>query len=73
MERTLDQLTQGLAGLDISQIPATSTPVGGARPKVRLSPEVTGEGEVKVESRAAKPEQSQSADSTLPQVSGHKK
>uniref|UniRef100_A0A3Q1J1X1 Protein deacetylase HDAC6 n=1 Tax=Anabas testudineus TaxID=64144 RepID=A0A3Q1J1X1_ANATE len=63
--RTLDQLTQGLAGLDISQIPATSTPVGGARPKVRLSPEVTCEGEVKVESRAAKPEQSQSADSTL--------
>ncbi|XP_059189555.1 histone deacetylase 6 isoform X2 [Centropristis striata] len=40
----LEQLTQGLAGLDISQTsanhtPATSTPVGGARPKVRLSPE----------------------------------
>uniref|UniRef100_A0A3P8U9A2 Protein deacetylase HDAC6 n=1 Tax=Amphiprion percula TaxID=161767 RepID=A0A3P8U9A2_AMPPE len=37
--RSLEQLTQGLACLDISQISATSTPVGGARPKVRLSPE----------------------------------
>ncbi|XP_023150926.1 histone deacetylase 6 isoform X1 [Amphiprion ocellaris] len=36
---SLEQLTQGLACLDISQISATSTPVGGARPKVRLSPE----------------------------------
>lgn len=38
-QRSLEQLTQGLACLDISQISATSTPVGGARPKVRLSPE----------------------------------
>lgn len=40
-EAGLDQLTQGLAGLDISQTstknPVTSTPVGGARPKVRHS------------------------------------
>lgn len=40
-EAGLEQLTQGLAGLDISQAsvgnPVTSTPVGGARPKVRLS------------------------------------
>ncbi|XP_027131423.1 histone deacetylase 6 [Larimichthys crocea] len=49
---SLEQLTQGLASLDISQIsashtPATSTAVGGARPKVRLSPEkVTCGGEV---------------------------
>uniref|UniRef100_A0A8P4KQC6 Protein deacetylase HDAC6 n=1 Tax=Dicentrarchus labrax TaxID=13489 RepID=A0A8P4KQC6_DICLA len=52
--------------LDISQIsaaPTASTPVGGARPKVRLSPEkVACEGEVKEES----PEQSQSAESTAP-------
>ncbi|KAK5864111.1 hypothetical protein PBY51_001078 [Eleginops maclovinus] len=61
----LEQLTQGLAGLDISQIaanqaPATSTPVGGARPKVRQSPE-------KVESAALTPENSQSKDSTQTQ------
>lgn len=41
MEAGLDQLMHGLAGLDISQTgaspPATSTPVGGARPKVRHS------------------------------------
>lgn len=72
-ERGLEQLTQGLAGLDISQTsgghtPATSTAVGGARPKVRLSPEkVTCEGEVKAESEEVTPEQSQSAESTLPQ------
>lgn len=40
-EAGLEQLTQGLAGLDISQTrvgnPVTSTPVGGARPKVRHS------------------------------------
>lgn len=40
-EAGLEQLTQGLAGLDISQArvgnPVTSTPVGGARPKVRHS------------------------------------
>uniref|UniRef100_UPI0037E8599D histone deacetylase 6 isoform X1 n=2 Tax=Semicossyphus pulcher TaxID=241346 RepID=UPI0037E8599D len=69
-ERSLEQLTQGLAGLDISQTsanhtPATSTPVGGARPKVRLSPEkVTCEVEVKAQSEEVTPEQSQSAEST---------
>ncbi|XP_022619603.1 histone deacetylase 6 isoform X1 [Seriola dumerili] len=74
IERNLDQLTEGLASLDISQTsanhtPATSTPVGGARPKVRLSPEkVTCEGEVKAESNAATPEKSQSADSTPSQT-----
>uniref|UniRef100_A0A8C2W8C4 Protein deacetylase HDAC6 n=1 Tax=Cyclopterus lumpus TaxID=8103 RepID=A0A8C2W8C4_CYCLU len=58
-ERGLEQLTQGLASLDIGQSPANHTPatsnaVGGARPKVRLSQEeVTCEGEVT-------PEQSQS-------------
>uniref|UniRef100_A0A8C2WCV4 Protein deacetylase HDAC6 n=1 Tax=Cyclopterus lumpus TaxID=8103 RepID=A0A8C2WCV4_CYCLU len=63
-ERGLEQLTQGLASLDIGQSPANHTPatsnaVGGARPKVRLSQEeVTCEGEVT-------PEQSQSAESTL--------
>uniref|UniRef100_A0AAQ5ZG52 Protein deacetylase HDAC6 n=1 Tax=Amphiprion ocellaris TaxID=80972 RepID=A0AAQ5ZG52_AMPOC len=55
----LEQLTQGLACLDISQISATSTPVGGARPKVRLSPEE--------EPGDVTPELSQSAE--LPQVS----
>uniref|UniRef100_A0A671XFX7 Protein deacetylase HDAC6 n=1 Tax=Sparus aurata TaxID=8175 RepID=A0A671XFX7_SPAAU len=40
--------SMGFASLDITQTstvhtPATSTPVGGARPKVRLSPEVTSE------------------------------
>ncbi|XP_070765769.1 histone deacetylase 6 [Enoplosus armatus] len=70
---SLEQLTQGLANLDISQTsanqpPAMSTPVGGARPKVRLSPEkVTCEGEVKAGSGEVTPEQSQSAESTLPQ------
>ncbi|XP_040008234.1 histone deacetylase 6 [Xiphias gladius] len=70
----LDQLTQGLASLDISQTsanhtPAMSTPVGGARPKVRLSTEkVTCEGEAKAEPSVAVPEQSQSADSTPPQT-----
>lgn len=74
-ERSLEQLTQGLASLDISQTstnhtPALSTPVGGARPKVRLSPEkVTCEGEVKVESDEVTLEQSQSAESKQPQVS----
>ncbi|XP_071314891.1 histone deacetylase 6 [Trachinotus anak] len=69
-ERSLDHLTQGLASLDISQTsanhtPATSTPVGGARPKVRLSPErITCVGEAKAESNVAIPEQSQSAGST---------
>lgn len=74
-ERSLEQLTQGLASLDISQTsayhtPATSTPVGGARPKIRLSPEkVTCEGAVKVESDEVTPEKSQSAENTQPQVS----
>ncbi|KAI4795506.1 hypothetical protein KUCAC02_031370 [Chaenocephalus aceratus] len=61
----LELLTQGLAGLDICQTsanhtPAKSTEVGGARPKVRQSPE-------KVESSAVTPENSQSGDSTQPQ------
>ncbi|KAM6982513.1 histone deacetylase 6 isoform 2-T6 [Tautogolabrus adspersus] len=73
-ENLLDQLTQGLAVLDISHnsaihSPVTSTPVGGARPKVRLSPEkVTCEGEVKTESDEVTPEQSQSGESTQPQA-----
>ncbi|XP_069033810.1 histone deacetylase 6 [Embiotoca jacksoni] len=71
---SLEQLTQGLASLDISQTsanhpPATSTPVGGARPKVRLSPEkVTCEGEVKEELDDVTPELGQSAESTPPQT-----
>ncbi|XP_026188442.1 histone deacetylase 6 isoform X2 [Mastacembelus armatus] len=79
-ENSLEQLTQGLASLDISQTsgnhtPVTSTPVGGARPKVRLTPEkVTCEGEVKAESSEMKaesseviPETGQSADIALAQ------
>lgn len=74
-ERGLEQLTQGLASLDISQAnhtSATSTPVGGARPKVRLiltcEVEVKAEpGDVKAEPVEVTPEQSQSAASTLPQ------
>lgn len=56
--------------MDISQTsakhtPATSTPVGGARPKVRLSPEkVVCEADVKARSGEVTPEQSQSAEST---------
>ncbi|XP_034733803.1 histone deacetylase 6-like [Etheostoma cragini] len=56
-ERGLEQLTQGLASLDISQAnrtSATSTPVGGARPKVRLI--LTCEEEVKTESGDVKAE-----------------
>lgn len=74
-DRSLEQLTQGLASLDISHTlsnhtPATSTPVGGARPKVRLSEEkVTCEVEVKAESSEVTPEQSQSAESMQSQVS----
>nr|XP_046252337.1 histone deacetylase 6 [Scatophagus argus] len=51
-EHGLEQLTQGLASLDISQIssshtPALSAPVGGTSSKVPLSPqEVTLEGDV---------------------------
>ncbi|KAL7398766.1 hypothetical protein ABVT39_014861 [Epinephelus coioides] len=73
-EGGLEQLTQGLASLDITETsanntPATSTPVGGARPKVRPSSEkVTCEGEVKAESCDVTPEQSQSATSTQPQA-----
>ncbi|XP_041801487.1 histone deacetylase 6 [Chelmon rostratus] len=73
-ESSLEQLTQGLASLDISQTSAnhttsTSTPVGGARPKVRLAlDKVTGEGEVKTESSEVTPEQSQSEGSTLLQT-----
>ncbi|XP_037628582.1 histone deacetylase 6 isoform X2 [Sebastes umbrosus] len=74
-EGGLEQLTQGLASLDIGQTsanhsPAPSTAVGGARPKVRLSLEkVTceGDGEVKAEASEVTPEQSQSAESVLPQ------
>uniref|UniRef100_A0A4W6EI16 Histone deacetylase 6 n=1 Tax=Lates calcarifer TaxID=8187 RepID=A0A4W6EI16_LATCA len=51
-----------------NHVPAVSTPVGGARPKVRLSPEkVICADEVKVESSAAAAVQSQSADSARPQ------
>lgn len=74
VEHSLDQVTQGLAGLDVGQTstnpsPASSTPVGGARPKVRLSPEkVTCEGEEKAESNNVTPELGQSAESTPPQT-----
>ncbi|XP_042338176.1 histone deacetylase 6-like, partial [Plectropomus leopardus] len=73
-ESGLEQLTQGLASLDISEIsanhsPATSTWVGGARPKVRLSSEkVICEGDVAAESGEVRPEQSQSERSTQPQA-----
>lgn len=64
MERSLEQLTQGLAGLDISQPPpSVLMPVGGARPKVApLSKRA--EGEVEAESGHG-----QSEETTLPQVS----
>lgn len=72
-DHSLDQLTQGLAGLDISHTssnhPATSTPVGGARPKTRLSEEqVVCDAEVKAESSEVTPEQNQSAESVQPQA-----
>lgn len=73
-ERSLEQLTQGLASLDISQTsgshsPDTSVSVGGARPKVRLSPEkVTCEGEVEAGPDGVTSEQSQSAETLQPQV-----
>ncbi|KAM7405361.1 hypothetical protein PAMP_012629 [Pampus punctatissimus] len=73
-DHSLEQLTQGLASLDISHTlsnhtPVMSTPVGGARPKVRLSEEkVTCKAEVKAESSEATPEQSQSAESMQPQT-----
>uniref|UniRef100_A0A671XFY2 Protein deacetylase HDAC6 n=1 Tax=Sparus aurata TaxID=8175 RepID=A0A671XFY2_SPAAU len=73
-EPNLEQLMQGFASLDITQTstvhtPATSTPVGGARPKVRLSPEVTCDGEVKAESGEVTPEKSQSAEAAAVAVS----
>uniref|UniRef100_A0A674MJX9 Protein deacetylase HDAC6 n=1 Tax=Takifugu rubripes TaxID=31033 RepID=A0A674MJX9_TAKRU len=57
VDQSLEALTRGLASLDITQTaaspsPATSTPVGGARPKVHRSPQMlTCDQEVKVESR----------------------
>uniref|UniRef100_A0A673ABV7 Protein deacetylase HDAC6 n=1 Tax=Sphaeramia orbicularis TaxID=375764 RepID=A0A673ABV7_9TELE len=68
-DRSLDQLTQGLASLDISQTtPVTSTPVGGARPKVRLSTEpVSSDIEIKGESNEESLVPSQSEDSTKSQ------
>ncbi|KAM4562545.1 histone deacetylase 6 [Odontesthes bonariensis] len=61
-ERSLEQLTHGLASLDITQTStnqppsAKSTPVGGARPKVRVS------------SERAESADSQSAESAPPQA-----
>uniref|UniRef100_A0A8C6PWG1 Histone deacetylase 6 n=1 Tax=Nothobranchius furzeri TaxID=105023 RepID=A0A8C6PWG1_NOTFU len=65
----LEQLAQGLADLDISQAsasqppPVTSTPVGGARTKVRLSSEV--KGLKKVESEVSPATESVLAQTTL--------
>lgn len=70
MDQSLEALTRGLASLDIVQTaispsPATSTPVGGARPKVHRSPRMlTCNQEVKVESR----EQSRSAPRSKPEA-----
>ncbi|KAF7653173.1 hypothetical protein LDENG_00086580 [Lucifuga dentata] len=67
-DSSLEQLAQGLAGLDISQTsdtptPPTSTPVGGARLKVHVSPQKGASGdEVKSE-----PSAGQSAASIQPQ------
>lgn len=66
-EAGLEQLTQGLAGLDISQTsahtPVTSTPVGGARPKVRPGPDkLSSESGVKAESEGVTAELNQSAE-----------
>ncbi|CAK6975919.1 histone deacetylase 6 isoform X1 [Scomber scombrus] len=64
-DSSLDQLTQGLASLDITQTSsnpasATSTPVGGARPKARRSVEkVVCESEVKTEPSEVKTEPSE--------------
>uniref|UniRef100_A0A3Q0R5B1 Protein deacetylase HDAC6 n=1 Tax=Amphilophus citrinellus TaxID=61819 RepID=A0A3Q0R5B1_AMPCI len=58
---SLEQLTQGLASLDIGQTSANpaSSPVGGARPKVPLTSEkLTCEGEAKDEPGGTTPEQS---------------
>lgn len=73
-EHSLDQVTQGLASLDICQTSvspsdATSTPVGGARAKVRSNQEVPFDSEVKEEpSGRAMCEQNQSAEKSLPQT-----
>ncbi|XP_056897299.1 histone deacetylase 6 [Takifugu flavidus] len=70
VDQSLEALTRGLASLDITQTaaspsPATSTPVGGARPKVHRSPQMlTCDQEVKVESR----EQSCSAPRSQPEA-----
>lgn len=66
-EAGLEQLTQGLAGLDIGQTsahtPGTSTPVGGARPKVHLGPDkLSSESDVKAESEGVTTELNQSAE-----------
>lgn len=66
-EAGLEQLTQGLAGLDISQTSAhtsvTSTPVGGARPKVRLGPDkLSSESDVKAESEGVTTQLNQSTE-----------
>ncbi|KAM3872288.1 histone deacetylase 6 [Diretmus argenteus] len=74
-EMSLDQLAQGLATLDINQTTSdnptpVSTPVGGARQKVRPSPQKSSnEDKVKAESVGMTPEKDQSAASTpQPQV-----
>uniref|UniRef100_A0AAX7V963 Protein deacetylase HDAC6 n=1 Tax=Astatotilapia calliptera TaxID=8154 RepID=A0AAX7V963_ASTCA len=70
---SLEQLTQGLASLDIGQTSANqnpaSSPVGGARPKVPLSSEKPTCEEVKEESDDSTPACSESADSMSCQVS----
>ncbi|KAM3618744.1 uncharacterized protein V6R79_024434 [Siganus canaliculatus] len=58
-ERSLQQLVQGLAGLDISQAPVTSAVMGGTGPET-----VGCEGERKAESGAGATGASQSAEST---------
>uniref|UniRef100_A0A669BCM5 Protein deacetylase HDAC6 n=1 Tax=Oreochromis niloticus TaxID=8128 RepID=A0A669BCM5_ORENI len=70
---SLEQLTQGLASLDIGQTSANqnpaSSPVGGARPKVTLSSEKLTCEEVKKESDDSTPVCSESADSLKIQTS----
>ncbi|XP_029910870.1 histone deacetylase 6 [Myripristis murdjan] len=67
----VEQLAQGLASLDITQTTSanptpSSTPVGGARQKVRPSPpKSSSEVEVKAESDGVTAEKSQSAASPL--------
>ncbi|XP_068188316.1 histone deacetylase 6 isoform X2 [Antennarius striatus] len=68
-EQSLEQLTRGLATLDIAQSsanhsPPTSTPVCGARPKVHLiTKQVTCKDEVKAESGELTAGQNQSVES----------